>query len=74
MQSKPNTVTAESLVQAARNLVPKLKERAAQTERDRKVPDETVAEMQAAGLFDILKPKMYGGFEMDPQVFYDVQM
>jgi len=74
MQAKSNTVTAESLVQSARALVPKLKERAAQTERDRKVPVETIAEMQAAGLFDILKPKMYGGFEMDPQVFYDVQM
>lgn len=67
-------VTPELLVQRARELVPRLKERALQTERDRKVPDETIAEMQAAGLFDVLKPKMYGGFEFDPQVFYDVQM
>ncbi|ROH86810.1 flavin-dependent monooxygenase [Stagnimonas aquatica] len=62
------------LVQRARDLIPKLKERAVQTETARKVPEETIAEMQAAGLFDVLKPKMYGGYEMDPQVFYDVQM
>lgn len=72
--AKLATVTPELLVQRARDLIPKLKERAVKTETDRKVPEETVAEMQAAGLFDVLKPKMYGGYEMDPQVFYDVQM
>lgn len=72
--AKLATVTPELLVQRARDLIPKLKERAVKTETDRKVPEETVAEMQAAGLFEVLKPKMYGGYEMDPQVFYDVQM
>jgi 3-hydroxy-9,10-secoandrosta-1,3,5(10)-triene-9,17-dione monooxygenase len=72
--TKLATVTPELLVQRARELIPKLKERAVKTETDRKVPEETIAEMQAAGLFDVLKPKMYGGYEMDPQVFYDVQM
>ncbi len=56
MQSKSNTVTAESLVQSARALVPKLKELAAQTDRARKMPDETVADMRPAGLFDVRKP------------------
>ena len=68
------TVTPELLVQRARDLIPKLKERAAKTESARQLPAETIAEMKAAGLFDVLKPKMYGGYEMDPQVFYDVQM
>lgn len=72
MQAKPQTVTPEILVQRARDLVPVLAERAAKAEADRCVPKETVADMQAAGLFDVLKPKMYGGYEMDPQVFYDV--
>ncbi|MDB5985011.1 MAG: flavin-dependent monooxygenase [Nevskia sp.] len=66
--------TAESLVQQARALVPVLAQRSAQAERERRVPAETIADMQAAGLFDVLKPKLYGGFEMDPQVFYDVCM
>jgi 3-hydroxy-9,10-secoandrosta-1,3,5(10)-triene-9,17-dione monooxygenase len=30
--------------------------------------------MQAAGFFRILQPKRWGGYEMDPQVFFDVQM
>ena len=67
-----NNVTPESLIQAARDMVPTLKKRAAQCEADRKVPKETVAEMQAAGFFEVLKPKLYGGYEMDPQVFYEI--
>src|SRR3546814_6932085 len=38
------------------------------------VPAETVQEMQEAGFFRVLQPKRYGGYEMDPQVFYDVCM
>ncbi len=67
-------VTPEVLVQRARDMVPVLKERAKQCEQDRCVPKETVAEMQTAGFFEILKPKLYGGYEMEPQVFYDVCM
>jgi 3-hydroxy-9,10-secoandrosta-1,3,5(10)-triene-9,17-dione monooxygenase len=69
-----SAVTASALVQRARDLVPVLRERAAQTEADRRVVPETVADFQAAGLFRILQPKAYGGYEMDPQVFYDVAM
>ncbi len=65
-------VTPEVLIQRARDMVPVLKERAAQCEADRRVPKETVADMQAAGFFEVLKPKQYGGYEMDPQVFYSI--
>lgn len=67
-------VSPETLVQRARAMVPALKRRAAQAEADRCVPAETVAELQAAGLFEVLKPKQYGGYEMDPQVFYEICM
>jgi 3-hydroxy-9,10-secoandrosta-1,3,5(10)-triene-9,17-dione monooxygenase len=53
---------------------PTLAARAAQTEADRRIPDETIAEMQQAGFFRVLQPRRYGGFEMDPQVFYKIQM
>ncbi|HVT34512.1 MAG TPA: flavin-dependent monooxygenase [Nevskiaceae bacterium] len=69
-----SAVTPQMLVQRAREMVPVLKQRAKQAEEQRKVPDETVAEMQAAGLFRVLQPKKYGGYEMDPKVFYDVCM
>lgn len=34
----------------------------------------TIADFQAAGFFKILQPRRYGGYEMDPEVFYEVQM
>jgi 3-hydroxy-9,10-secoandrosta-1,3,5(10)-triene-9,17-dione monooxygenase len=67
-------VTPEILVQRARDLVPQLKARSAQAEAERRIPKETIADMKAAGFFRILQPKAYGGYEMDPEVFYDVCM
>lgn len=67
-------VTPEVLVQRARELAPVLAKRGKQADADRCLPAETIADMQAAGFFEVLKPKKYGGYEMDPQVFYDVQM
>jgi 3-hydroxy-9,10-secoandrosta-1,3,5(10)-triene-9,17-dione monooxygenase len=66
--------TPQALVQRAREMIPVLAERARKTEEDRCVPAETIAEMQAAGFFRVLQSRHYGGYEMDPQVFYDVQM
>jgi 3-hydroxy-9,10-secoandrosta-1,3,5(10)-triene-9,17-dione monooxygenase len=65
---------AATLIARARAMIPTLRARAAQAEADRKVPAESIAEMQAAGFFEILKPRRWGGYEMDPQVFYEVQM
>ncbi len=39
-----------------------------------RIPDQTIADFKEAGFFDILKPKRWGGFEMEPNVFYEVQM
>jgi len=76
VQTKPATVlnTPEALVQRARELVPVLASRARKCEDARMVPAETVADMKKAGFFEVLKPKKYGGYEMDPQVFYDIGM
>jgi len=38
------------------------------------VPAESVRELAAAGLFRVLQPKRWGGYELDPRVFYRVQM
>lgn len=66
--------TAEDLIARARQLVPVLAERAPRQERHRRILDETMAELRAAELFRILQPRRWGGFEMDPRVFFDVQM
>ena len=61
------------LIERARQMVPVLKARAKQATKDHKIPDETIADMQAAGFFRILQPKRWGGFEMHPNVFFEVQ-
>ncbi|MDD3798884.1 MAG: acyl-CoA dehydrogenase family protein [Novosphingobium sp.] len=65
--------THEELVARARAMVPVLKERARKCVADRDVPAESIAEFQEAGFFKILQPKRWGGYEMHPNVFYDVQ-
>lgn len=71
---RPATPTPAELLARARAMIPTLKARAAQAEAERRVPTETIADMQAAGFFRILQPKRWGGYEMDPQAFFDVQM
>ena len=72
--AKAVPISPEVLVQRARDLAPTLAARAEAANAARAIPKETIADMQAAGFFEVLKPKQYGGYEMDPQVFYDVQM
>ena len=75
----PQTIPATSdlaaqLVERARAMIPALRARAASCETERKVYDDTIRDFQDAGFFKILQPKRYGGYELDPQVFYAVQM
>ena len=63
-------MTSETYLQRVRALLPALRERAAHAEQLRRLPDETVADFQEAGLFRCLQPKRYGGFELDPGILY----
>ncbi|HZU89072.1 MAG TPA: flavin-dependent monooxygenase [Stellaceae bacterium] len=63
-------MTPETYLARVRALLPALRERAAQAERLRRLPDETLADFQKAGLFRALQPKRYGGYELDPGTFY----
>lgn len=65
--------THDELVALARAMIPALKARAKQTTANRDVPAETIAEMKAAGFFRILQPKRWGGYEMHPNTFFEVQ-
>lgn len=65
--------THEEMVARAKAMIPTLKERARKCVTDRDVPAESIAEFQKAGFFKILQPKRWGGYEMHPNVFYDVQ-
>ncbi len=64
--------TRERILEAARSLIPVLRERAPEAERIRRIPDETIEDLRGAGLWDILKPERYGGVETDYGVMIDV--
>lgn len=65
--------TPAELFSRARALVPTLRERADATAAGQRVPEETIRQIKAAGLFRILQPRRWGGYEMSPAVFYEVQ-
>lgn len=62
------------IVGRARALIPSLKERAAAGAADANVLEATIQDMKEAGLFRVLQPRRWGGYEMSPKVFADVQM
>jgi 3-hydroxy-9,10-secoandrosta-1,3,5(10)-triene-9,17-dione monooxygenase len=62
---------AQSVLDGIDELLPKLRQRAQETEDLRRLPDATVSELQEIGFFKLLQPKQWGGFETDPAVFYE---
>ncbi len=64
----------EELLQRARALIPMLREKAASVEENRMVSTQTIDAFIEAGFFKILQPRAYGGWEMNPAVFYKVLM
>src|SRR6266446_7725833 len=62
------------IIARARALIPTLVARSREGRRRRRIPDETIADMQRAGLFRVLQPKRWGGYEMDLHTFYDVEL
>lgn len=65
--------SADELIARARAMIPTLKARARQCTLGGNVPAQTIAEMQEAGFFRVLQPKRWAGFEMNPNVFFEIQ-
>ena len=70
------TATPEpmEIIDRARAMIPALAERSLEGRRQRRIPDETIADMQRAGFFRVLQPKRWGGYEMDLHTFYEIQL
>ncbi|HEY3916210.1 MAG TPA: acyl-CoA dehydrogenase family protein [Stellaceae bacterium] len=66
---EPHAPDAAEMIAAARDLVPYLRARAAQCEAERRISDATIAKLHAAGLFKLVKPRRYGGYELGWNVF-----
>ena len=73
MSSQPSDVV-ESLVERALALRPLLYEQQAANDRLGRISDELQAEFMDAGFYRILTPRMFGGLELEPEVFLKVVM
>lgn len=66
------SATREQLVQRAAALVPQLRARAQETEDLRRIPQPTIDELTAAGLFRVFVPRRFGGYETDVRTSLEV--
>ncbi len=62
----------EELVRRARALAPMLRERAQRIEIERRVSNESIEAIVAAGLARILQPRRWGGYEISHDAAFDV--
>jgi 3-hydroxy-9,10-secoandrosta-1,3,5(10)-triene-9,17-dione monooxygenase len=62
-KSKSENANREELMARAEALVPAIRARVDETERLRRLPEDTVAELRAAGLNRVLQPAAHGGAE-----------
>lgn len=68
------TPAREALIARAAALAPVLRGRADETERARRIPDATIADLRDAGLWRILRPVRYGGVITDFGAMIDVSI
>src|SRR6266851_5166550 len=60
------------MMDRARALVPALRAKALQTERDRVIPPETHRAFQEAGFYKVFQPVRYGGYEMSISMLVEI--
>lgn len=61
----------DKVLAAVRDLLPGLRDRVPETEANRQVPAESVAEVRDAGVYRLLQPRRFGGLEAHPATFYE---
>lgn len=73
-RAAPPRLDGDGVLAAARSLVPVLRERAAETDQQRRVPEASFEAIQDAGLLHLLKPSRYGGHELGLYEYTQVGM
>ncbi|MEV5833233.1 3-hydroxy-9,10-secoandrosta-1,3,5(10)-triene-9,17-dione monooxygenase oxygenase subunit [Nocardia sp. NPDC052112] len=63
---------ANKVLDRVRDLLPAIRERAAETDLQRRVPEASIRELTEAGVFRMLQPSRFGGDEASPVAFYEV--
>ncbi len=61
----------QSVLAGIDDLLPLIAKRAQATEDLRRLPDESVAELDEVGFFKLLQPEQWGGLQCDPTIFYE---
>lgn len=61
---------SERYLDGVREILPRLRERSAEAEQLRRMPDASVADLEATGLLVALQPRIWGGLELDPATFF----
>src|SRR5262245_20565176 len=55
-------------------MIPTLARRSPDGRRQRQLPAQTIAEMHQAGFFRLLQLRRWGGYEMELNVFYEIEL
>ena len=61
-----------TVIERSRELIPVLRKRAGEAERQRELPHETIQDFLDAGFYRILQPRRFGGYEMGLPTFCEV--
>lgn len=72
IEAATDTPSVDELVGRARALRPLLAERAPETERNRRVSEDTTTLLRDAGLLRLGQPRRFGGYEMPPSAMLRV--
>lgn len=70
-RSTAETVSPADFRLRAAALAPALRERAREAEQLRKLPEQTIRDLQEAGIFRGLQPARWGGYELDPATYFE---
>ncbi|HSD11379.1 MAG TPA: VOC family protein [Candidatus Binatia bacterium] len=70
--SRPSGATAsEAFLAKVSATLPEIRERAAETERLGRIPDDTIRTLTEADVFRAVQPRQWGGLEIDPASFWE---
>ncbi|MBF6148396.1 acyl-CoA dehydrogenase family protein [Nocardia nova] len=77
VQERPGTddlqlATRRELLAAAQALVPELRATADQADRDRRLPEQTVAALRDGGFFKLTTPRRFGGHQANMRTYLEV--
>ncbi|KQR63525.1 GTP cyclohydrolase [Arthrobacter sp. Leaf337] len=70
--AQPAVPSHDEMLARVDALIPRLRERAEETERIRRIPESTMEDLREAGVFRVLSPKAVGGFGMGVETYVEV--